>query len=508
MWNFLRMGGRFAGDQRGNVAIVFAFASVPLVGLLSGAVDISRQSRYKAEIINAMDAAAIALVRRGARNDADADQFVNVFISTMLPADRDPMLHLSTFDATKIEGGYRVSSDGFMDTALMTVVGIEELPLDLKSEVISSSGTFEVALALDNTGSMARLGRIQALRSSAGVLVDQLYSDRDAQERVKMALIPFVTAVNVKTKDVFQRSWIEPTGDPLIFGTNFSAPSDRLDLFAGMRVEWKGCVEARKAPYDEDDTLPDSTDTRWVPYLWPDEPDNRGYGNDYLRDTGSGNDWNRLRDVAKYRVRSGVNVTDTTSRGPNAACPRPIVELTNDTARMHHEIDRMVPHNTSGGNNSGTNVAQGLLWGWHVLSPDEPYSQGVAYSDEDTTKVLILLSDGRNQVVDNNDVTESDYTSYGYLAAGRMGSTNDYTVAERAVDAKVKRICESIKGTGIRVYTILFQVDFERTKEIFRNCASKDEEGKPLYYYIPAASELETAFRDIGKDLTSIYVSR
>jgi hypothetical protein len=318
-----------------------------------------------------------------------------------------------------------------------------------------------------------------------------------------------VTAVNVKTPGVFQNDWIEPTGDSATFGWNYSERVNRLSLFAGMRAEWKGCVEARKAPYDEDDLEPVSADTRFVPYLWPDEPDSEGrnerYRNNYLPDSVSGGDLARLRDVRKYR---GVNAPNRSDFGPNAACPEPIVELTNDTARMHREILKMKPHNVSGRNSSGTNVAQGLLWGWQVLSPTEPYSQGAAYKDAETQKVLVLLSDGRNQVVANNDVTESDYTGYGYLAAGRMGSTNQYLVAERNIDGKVERVCEKVKETGIRVYTILFQVDFEGTKEIFRNCASKDENGEPLFFYVPDASQLQTAFSKIGEDLTSLHIAR
>ena len=52
-----------------------------------------------------------------------------------------------------------------------------------------------------------------------------------------------------------------------------------------------------------------------------------------------------------------------------------------------------------------------------------------------------MLTDGRNQIVPNGRVTGSDYTSYGYLAAGRLGSKTSYTAAEQAVDAKVSRIC-------------------------------------------------------------------
>jgi hypothetical protein len=194
--------------------------------------------------------------------------------------------------------------------------------------------------------------------------------------------------------------------------------------------------------------------------------------------------------------------------GPNAGCPRPIVPLTNDTDLMKSEIGRMKPYNGLGSNNSGTNIAQGLTWGWRVLSPDAPFDQGVPYSDTSVQKVLVLLSDGRNQVVANGEATGSDYTSYGYLADGRMGTTSNYLTAEQNVDKKVARVCETIKAKGIRVYTILFQVDFQKTQDLFRNCASKNEKGEPLYYYVPATSQLETAFQEIGKDLSTLRIAR
>jgi Mg-chelatase subunit ChlD len=512
MWKVLaRARRRFAGDQRGNIGIVFAAAIVPLVGLLGGAVDVTRHARYKTEILHAMDAAAIALVKQDIDDEADADAFVNARINAILPElAGDRMLDLDAFDAVPIEGGYRVVARGDMRTAFMPVIGIQKMPLDLAAEVMMSAGKYEVALVLDNTGSMANYGRMEALQDAANELVDDLYKEEGTEERVKMALVPFVTAVNIKTPGVYQDSWVDPTGPSATFGFNFDEPVNRLDLFeVDMDVEWKGCVEARQAPYDEMDVVPASAETRNVPYLWPDEPDGRGYNNDYLDDETSGGDLERLRNSDKYADgRRGRRVPNTSSFGPNAACPEPIVELTNDTDRMHQAIDKMKPHNRTGGNSSGTNVAQGLVWGWSVLSPDEPYSQGAAYDEAETTKVLVLLSDGRNQIVPNNDATESDYTGYGYLAAGRLGSDDDYLVAEKAVDEKVKRICESIKDKNIRLYTILFQVDFESTQDLFRDCASTDDEGKPLFYYVPDASTLQTAFEAIGKDLTTLRVTR
>jgi Flp pilus assembly protein TadG len=522
MWKVLfRARNRFARDQRGNVAVLFAFSAIPLIGLLGGAVDVTRHHRYKAELLNAMDATAIALVRSEPGSDAEADEFVNRYMATMMPGDgNDRTLHMNAFDAIKVDGGYRVVSNGNMDTAFMPVVGISQMPLDLETEVRTSGGDYEIALALDNTGSMRNFGRIGALRDAAEQLVHDLYDGEEGTEdRVKMALVPFVTSVNVGYSDGFDRAaHIDPVGADPVFQKNFRDPSgnpvNRLTLFANMKTEWAGCVEARIEGDEDGDTLPDSAASKWVPYLWPDEPGeknrtDRGFTNSYLTDASTGDDSDRLRNTAKYTVTRAP--TNTSNLGPNAACPTKVIPLTNDDDLMVQNIRAMKPHNEFGSNNSGTNVAQGLVWGWRALSPDSPFAghEGVDYNDGKTTKVLVLLSDGRNQIVANDEITESDYTSFGYLADGRLGTTDDYLAAERNVDAKVSRVCEAVKDTGIRVYTILFQVDFEKTQDLFRDCASVDEKtGKPLYYYVPDASALETAFQDIGKDLSTLRITR
>lgn len=259
---------RFDQDQRGNVAILFAFTAIPLIGLLGGAVDVTRHQRYKADLLSAMDATAIALVRQGDLSDAKADEFVNSYIAPMLPGQgSDRTLHMQRFNAIGIEGGYRVVSDGYMDTAFLPIVGISDMALDLETEVVASGGKYEIALALDNTGSMQNHGRIGALRDAATQLVDDLYGKDGAKDRVKMALIPFVTAVNIKAQGKFDMSWIDPIGSEDYFHVNFDKPVDRIDLIENkMHGTWKGCVEAR-AEEDEEDTLPASAATRWVPYL-------------------------------------------------------------------------------------------------------------------------------------------------------------------------------------------------------------------------------------------------
>jgi hypothetical protein len=316
-----RARDRFVRAEAGNVAILFAFSAIPLIGLLGGAVDLARHHRYKVELLNAMDSAAIALVRSGPESDAEADAFVNQFIAALLPefvpgtpspmppfpmrsamrsmaspapaaaTPTDPMLHMQPFNAIEIEGGWRVVSDGYMDTAFLPVIGMEEMSLDLTSEVMMSGGKYEIALALDNTGSMAERNKIQDLREAANTLIDTLYDEAGAEDRVKMALIPFTHTVNIRG-DAFDPSWLDPKG--LGLGDHrfdsFDVEVSRLDIFDaigggrqpdGLPAAWKGCVEARAGDLELGDTAPgEDPATRWTPYLSPDGADgcNRCHG--------------------------------------------------------------------------------------------------------------------------------------------------------------------------------------------------------------------------------------
>ena len=504
-----RARDRFASNEAGNVGILFAFTAVPLVGLLGGAVDITRHNRYQAEILNAMDSAAIALARKGDIGEGEAGRFVNDYIASLLPNIDDPMLNLPAFDALKIDGGWRIAVEGSMDTAFMPVIGMRELPLDLSAEVLTSGGNYEVALALDNTGSMAERNKIGDLKEAANRLIDTLYAEPDAEDRVKMALVPFTTTVNIRG-EAFDPAWLDRSG--LGLGEHrfdsFDRDVDRLDIFNaigggrrgddGLPAAWKGCVEAREGGLDVEDTAPgDDPVTRWTPYLSPDGADQGrdpeyARQNSYLLDQTRGSALERLRNVDKY-FRPIITASFNEESGPNQACRGPIVELTSDQDRMRAAIEAMQP----GG---FTHIPEGLAWGWRVLSPEEPFSQGAGYDAAETQKALVLLSDGVNTI-------PGTYTSYGYLADERLGSSA--RAAKRQLDTKVTTICGKVKALNIRLYMILFQENDGETQRIFEDCASVNEDtGEPFYYYAPDGDALKLAFEDIGKDLTSLRLSR
>ena len=111
-------------------------------------------------------------------------------------------------------------------------------------------------------------------------------------ERVKIGIVPFSGAVNVGSQ-YRSATWMDGEGLSPLNAANFDNNVPRFSVFDTLGVSWKGCVEARPAPYDTDDTpaRDDEPATKFVPMFAPDEPDsaNSGgdnYSNNYLPDDG------------------------------------------------------------------------------------------------------------------------------------------------------------------------------------------------------------------------------
>ena len=138
-----------------------------------------------------------------------------------------------------------------------------------------------------------------------------------------------------------------------------------------------------------------------------------------------------------------------------------------------------------------------------MLSPEAPFSEGVEYDDEDVQKVLILLTDGRNEVVRQNTHNKSDYNGYGYIGAGILGADSTSEGVD-IVNSKVETLCGSIKGKGIRIYTITFQLNDSDLKSIFRQCATSPD----MYFDSPSAQALSSNFQAIAADLSNIRISK
>jgi Flp pilus assembly protein TadG len=64
MGNFLRLIGRFRSDQRGNVAVIFVMALLPLLSALGCAIDYTRATQLKSKLQAAADAATVGSIAK------------------------------------------------------------------------------------------------------------------------------------------------------------------------------------------------------------------------------------------------------------------------------------------------------------------------------------------------------------------------------------------------------------------------------------------------------------
>ena len=283
----------------------------------------------------------------------------------------------------------------------------------------------------------------------------------------------------------------------------------------------------------------------FVPFFAPDEPDDNTVGvnqssstryrdartqstyypimNNWLPDgvSPSGTSataWStRSTPIAKYAASNKGNVLSLaktgTSYGPNAGCGlTSLMRLTNVRSTTQRDavktkLDQMIA-------NGNTNVAMGLAWGWHTLSNNAPFADGVNPTTADgkkTTKVIVLLTDGDNTNDTYSNPNNSVYTGYGYIAQGRLKDasgaslTTSSTATNRrdAIDSREKLLCENAKAKGVQIYAIGVGVS-SHSKTILQQCATKLD----MYYDVTDAAELTSVFNTIAGSIQNLRITK
>jgi Flp pilus assembly protein TadG len=246
---FKVLSTRFQRETRANVAVIFALALVPLFGMVGAAVDYTRATKVQARLQSALDAASLAVAKDSRRLGlADLQAAANRVFSGNFTADGDTLLN--ALRLTKDGNTIRLEIDGRVQTSVATAVGIDSIPLRVVSQTSWNEPRIEIALVLDNTGSMAWSGKMQALKTAALDLINELEATRVSTDQVKVAIVPFDTQVNIGTA-ARNESWLR------FDGTGLSAS------VVTTRANWQGCLTDRDQPADTNDAAPTSDPTRY-----------------------------------------------------------------------------------------------------------------------------------------------------------------------------------------------------------------------------------------------------
>jgi Mg-chelatase subunit ChlD len=144
-----------------------------------------------------------------------------------------PTLTSSQSSSYKLE----IVGSGSLDTTLTRVLGHPEIAIGATAEVAWGLRRLELALALDNTGSMAWNAKMVELKKAVHSLLDTLQASAKRPDDVRVAVVPFDTSVRIgpSYKD---EPWVD-----------FDANDVR-------KATWRGCVEDRDQPNDVRDTAP------------------------------------------------------------------------------------------------------------------------------------------------------------------------------------------------------------------------------------------------------------
>lgn len=551
---FIRAAWRkAAADERGAIA---PLAAVLLGTLLVGAgvgMDVSRVAGVRGELQDATDAAGLALGRMPPASDLDsvlkpAGQAwvkANLHGATLNP-------NAVTVNVTKSLGVVTISASTAVQPTLAAMIHLGPFQVQAASTIKYGLSHVELALVLDNTGSMADDNKLDSLKSAAGTLVDTLSASAQASgdaNALKVGVVPFSISVNIGSTYQGQ-PWL--TGiQPSAYGQDLFTTSntDRFALLRAMNTGWGGCVESRPMPYDvqDDSPLAGNPATLFVPFFAPDESDDggysgstyAGYANSYLRDvTGDTQFVDKQGDVRKYvsrpatsavaygSVQYGPNALSPYAVGPNSGCgTAAMLPLTTDMGAVKTELTQMVA-------NGNTHIPLGMAWGWNLLSPNMPFG-AQPYGTKNLLKIAVLVTDGANTYAQSGAPgsstyanvkickngsglyycpgtsgspadDNSNYTGYGYSWQKRIKTdAGSYGDPVTAMNNRLTKLCANMKSAGITVYTVPVEVTDTSIKTLLQGCAS----GRDKYIDVSSSAGLAAAFNNIAGSIGSLRVS-
>ena len=487
---------RFKRAQKGTTVVIFGIVAVPLLAIAGGAVDYGRAVKTKAQLITTLDAAVLAaMMQYSLDEDTDYKQVIkNYVLKNLEEANKSYHgieIDVNVPDITE-EGEMKAGISTTVKTNFLMLVGFDQFDIHINSASMVGGNALEVALVLDNTGSMAG-DKIADLKDAAKDLVDVIMPD-GANDNIKMSLIPFADYVNIgmdnrdesgldiplditvtsntggyeKCWNEYPNSTQECTTNPYVPGTcyNDGVPYDC------MEYDGQTCTGDKGDPVEE---------CKWV---------EAGQKDDNYKWCGVVGSRKHDLNVKDEEYSTGVpGIMSTSSSWCNAITP--VTRLTSNRDSILAGLDAMKSERN-------TYIPSGLVWGWRSISGQAPFADGVPDGDESVKKVIVLMTDGSN--------TKSMNKRTGESASKNLSEVWDHSKSNTAqANTYTSELCANIKEKNIMVFTIAFDVEEgSDTETLMQGCAGNG--GK--YFDADDGEALGEAFKEIGLSLLNLRLSQ
>jgi Flp pilus assembly protein TadG len=342
---------RILQDRKGGVAPLLALAIIPIVGAVGAAVDYSRANLVRTAMQNALDSSALMLSKDAQTlSSGQLDQKASSYFNAMFHRPEASNVQVTQQLSTPVQGTFnlKITGTATVSTMFWRVLGQDQINVTATGEVTWGIKKLNLALALDNTGSMSSSNKMTELKTAAHSLLTTLKGAEKVPGDIKVSIVPFAVDVNVGTANV-NADWIDWTDWEANNGTcsksSYSSSQSNCTSHSGVWTpknhnQWNGCVMDR----DQNNDVLNTATTSGSP-------------------------------ATKYRANQAT------------ACPASMMTLSYDWTALNSKIDAMTP-------TGNTNVTIGLQMAWQTLSPVAPFSAPAPAPDLD--KVLIVLTDGTN----------------------------------------------------------------------------------------------------------------
>jgi hypothetical protein len=449
---------RYAQKEDGFVTL-FAVAIIGLLVLIAGiSFDMQRNEMERVRIQNTADRAVLAA--------ADLDQTLSpeavvqdYFDKAGIPQGANSVVVDDGLNYRTVS----VNADGVTATNFMTMLGIDELPLRSFAEAEERVNNVEISLVLDISGSMGWNNKMANLRDAASIFVD--------------------TVINPSTEDLVSISVVP-------YSENVSAGPEIMNALNVNRVhDYSNCVEFEESDFSTTGISATQQYEQVQHFFW-----------------GNSNYNNLSNPVCLY------------------GADESIAAFSQDPIELKRKIGKLEPR-------GNTSIFLGMKWAAALLDPEfqsvnaelamdnvtdpEFMARPVAFSDTETLKTVILMTDGEN--TSSFRIPSRYYANYSHRAHwnrynldyyiryywGGRSSDLKYTKYWSSYgDTLLNSVCDAAKDKNIVIWSIGFEVS-DHGADVMRDCASS-----PSHFFRVEGVEIKEAFKAIARQINQLRLTQ
>ena len=558
----------FTFSRRGNVAMMFGLALVPLTVAAGVGMDFARGMMVRQAMSDALDAASLAVGSTPGLDQTGAQTLAQKYFDANYKIDSSTYGQPTvTVDTYSTQGTVKISATDTMPTAIMKLVGLNTMPISTSSTVVWGQSKLWVSLVLDNSGSMSQGdytgSKMDALQNASKQLLTILQNAAASPGDVQVSIVPFDRHVNVGTSNVNASwlGWVDWEAPPKYPGTDDSyqvavpngGNTDTADFAAwgpGDDCPFTSTNNKLKSPYgfycvssssngaSKISTIASSGSNKGNICPGMDDGD---HGNSDRRDVYYNGCWTSTKSGSQtITISSGYYATCDGFSGSNCSCSGYNSGKKCKTQKWSHswvtnnhstwggcirdrEQDYDIANTTPGASENtrfpavnpsnclGATITK-LGYDWSSLS-----TQITNMAPNSSTNQAQGVAQGWQTLTPGNPYgapsVPSNTARYIILLSDGLntqdrwwgnGSTEG-TTEDGYIDDRQKKTCDAAKADGIVIYTIFLDVGNKNGYSAPLDYCATDSS---KYFHLTSSSAVVTTFNQIAAQITNVRVSQ